>query len=503
MGAIPIHHTATDTKSSWDGPAEVAAAPNDAKVLRYMHAWVDGKAPDTLKSAYKFPHHKNGTDTAANIHGVNNALARISQSDIPEGDKAGVEDHLRAHRKDAGLNAKMSQEEILSAVRHIAKSEDLTAEEKRGLIQAVMEQEGCASATQVADMPDGSSSPDGDASRTPLRAKKKGIEISMKKPYVLRAFMQTPWAILPAKLAILEEIVIRHAEGEKLEAEEVQALIHGADRPPEQLVNNVAVLPLFGTIFPRANLMTNVSGATSAERFGAQFAELVDDPEIGAIVLDVDSPGGDAQGIEEISQQIYDARGKKPIIAVANHTMASAAYWIGTAADQVVVTPSGEVGSIGVFAVHEDISKALENDGVKMTVIKAGKYKAEGIPYEPLSDEARAFYQAQVSDVYDKFVNAVARNRGVDAGTVKDDFGEGRMISAQQAVELGMADRIGTLDETIAQLAGPQNDAAVSAQEQQPSLKYSSVSKPGDAEAADAEKQREVESLREEIQKYL
>lgn len=277
----------------------------------------------------------------------------------------------------------------------------------------------------------------------------------MQYSYVLQAFIETPWAILPDRLAILEEIVIRHVSGEKLDAEEVQARIHGARRPADRRVSSVAVLPLFGTIFPRANMMTDISGATSAERFGSQFQELVDDPEIGAILLDVDSPGGQVGGIEELSAQIYDARGKKPIIAVANHLMASAAYWIGTAADEIVVTPSGEVGSIGVFSVHKDMSKALENDGIHVTLISKGKYKVEGNPYQPLAEEAKTAIETRVGEYYDAFVNSVARNRGVKPAAVKNGFGEGRVVGANQAVELGMADRIGTLNQTIIRMLDP------------------------------------------------
>jgi signal peptide peptidase SppA len=217
-------------------------------------------------------------------------------------------------------------------------------------------------------------------------------------------------------------------------------------------VGSVAVLPLFGTIFPRANMMTDVSGATSAERFGAQFSELMQDPNIDAIVLDVDSPGGQVNGIEELSRQIFDARGPKPIVAIANHTMASAAYWIATAADEVVVTPSGEVGSIGVFAVHKDISGALAQDGIKVSLISDGKYKIEGNPYEPLAEEARASIQTRVGEAYDAFITAIARNRGVKPDDVQNGFGEGRVVGARQAVELGMADRVGTLEETIQHL---------------------------------------------------
>lgn len=274
----------------------------------------------------------------------------------------------------------------------------------------------------------------------------------MQHSYILQAFTETPWAILPHKLAILEEIVSRHVAGEKLDADEVQSRIHGAKRPPERRAGSVAVLPLFGTIFPRANLMTDVSGATSAERFGAQFDELVNDPNIGAIVLDVDSPGGQVNGIEELSTKIYRARGVKPVVAVANHLMASAAYWIGTAADELVVSPSGEVGSIGVFAVHKDMSKAYEQAGIKVSMISRGKYKTEGNPYEPLAEEAKTAIQTRVDESYDAFVGAVARNRGVKTAAVRSGFGEGRVVGARQALDLGMADRIGTLEETIARL---------------------------------------------------
>lgn len=273
-----------------------------------------------------------------------------------------------------------------------------------------------------------------------------------RKSFIFQAFVETPWAILPNKLVAIEEIVMRHLNGEKLSAAEVEARIAGASRPPQRRINKVAVLPLFGTIIPRGDMFEEASGATSVETFGKRFMDLVNNPEIGAIVLDVNSPGGQAGGIEEAAKKVYDARGQKRIIAVANHLMASAAYWIGTAADELVVTPSGEVGSVGVFAVHEDWSKALENEGLKITVIKDGKYKAEGNPYEPLSDEAHAAIQARVSEIYDRFVENVAKHRGVKSAIVRNGFGEGRVVGAEEAVKLGMADRIATLDEVISGL---------------------------------------------------
>ena len=200
--------------------------------------------------------------------------------------------------------------------------------------------------------------------------------------------------------------------------------------------------------------MTEMSGATSAESFGKDFAKLLNNPDVDAIVLDVNSPGGAVYGVQEVSKQIFEARGIKPIVAVANHLMASAAYWIASSADEIVITPSGDVGSIGVFAVHSDMSAALEKAGVNVSLIKAGKYKVEGNPYEPLGEEARAAIQASVDEVYDAFIESVARNRGVKPAIVRNGFGEGRVVRANEAVKLGMADSVGTLEETINRLFG-------------------------------------------------
>lgn len=275
----------------------------------------------------------------------------------------------------------------------------------------------------------------------------------MNPSRILAYVYETPWAILPATLATICEIAHRHARGEKLSAEEVAARVNGKAGRPGAIVGDIAVIPLYGAIVPRSNMMTEHSGATSAEAFGNQFKQLVNDASIGAIVIDTDSPGGSVQGIDELAQTIYAARGVKPVIAVANHLAASAAYWIATAADELVMTPSAEVGSIGVFAAHDDMSKACEQAGVKTTLISAGKYKTEGSPYEPLTEESRASIQERVNEYYSMFTAAVARNRGTSQNDVKSGYGEGRVVGAKQAVKLGMADRVDTLEGVISRLA--------------------------------------------------
>lgn len=319
------------------------------------------------------------------------------------------------------------------------------------------------------------------------------------RTHVLQAFIESPWAILPSKLVVLGEIVFRHVNGEKLTQEEIEARIHGASRPADRRVQSVAVLPLFGTIFPRANMMTDISGATSAERFGAQFTELVNDPSVGAIVLDVNSPGGQINGIPELSTRIYESRGKKPIVAVSNHEMASAAYWIASAADEIVAAPSSGVGSIGVFSVHQDISKQLESEGVSLTLIKAGKYKAEANPYGPLNEEARSYIQNRVDDAYNWFVEAVARNRSVKTSTVRDGFGEGRMVTAEQAVSLGMADRVGTLEGVINELLMKVSTAPAVMRAEEVNQQQEADS----SDSAQAELESQAQSLLDRVTKIL
>jgi signal peptide peptidase SppA len=270
---------------------------------------------------------------------------------------------------------------------------------------------------------------------------------------ILQLAIETPWAILPGKWQAIMSFLWYQAQGDKFSAEELATRIGAAQgTPAERTEGTVAVLPIFGTIVPRADLFSEFSGGTSAEVLTRKFRSLVNDPNVGAIVLDVDSPGGAVSGVEEVASEIFKARGTKPVIAVANHLAASAAYWIATAAEELVVTPSGEVGSIGVFAGHQDISGALEAEGVKITLVNAGKFKVEGNPYEPLGEEARAAIQARVDDYYNAFTRDVARHRGVKQSEVKGGFGEGRVVGAKEAVALGMADRVGTLDQVISDL---------------------------------------------------
>ena len=203
----------------------------------------------------------------------------------------------------------------------------------------------------------------------------------------------------------------------------------------------VAVVPIEGILWGRkyAQIRADFDAALASEA-------------VGGIVLNIDSPGGLAYGTHELARHIRDSRGTKPIVAVANPLAASAAYYLGSQADRFAVTPSGEAGSIGVISVHFDHSKMLEDFGVKATIIKAGRFKGEGNPFEPLTDEAREYEQSRIDDFYRLFVDDVAAGRSVDRKTVLEDFGEGRVFGARQAVSSGMADRVAGFDTVVREM---------------------------------------------------
>lgn len=281
-------------------------------------------------------------------------------------------------------------------------------------------------------------------------------------PNVLQAFYSAIWAILPEKLSAIQEFLEYRARGGTYTSEELQARI--GDRQERSAGGaggvGVAVIPVFGVISHRGGMDATSEPLASTTAIGRDFRAALADPDIGSIVLHVDSPGGTVDGVAQLSDLIHASRGQKPIVAVADALAASAAYFIAASADEIVATPEAMVGSIGVFTVHTDHVKMAETLGVKQTVIRAGKFKAETHPSQPLSEEARAALQEQVDAAYDLFVKAVARGRGVKPSDVRNGFGEGRVVTAKAALEQGMIDRIGTFDDTVARLSRPQGRAA-------------------------------------------
>lgn len=255
-------------------------------------------------------------------------------------------------------------------------------------------------------------------------------------------------AIMPEKLndiiAVRQNMIIEDVE--------IDDAINRRATKFKNVKGKVVVVPLHGYISHKPSIYSALGFETSSETFSGWLDDLASNEDVGAIIIDIDSPGGTVAGLGGVTDKIYSLRGKKPIIAVVNDLMASAAYFIGSAADEIVADPDSLTGSIGTIGVHFDLSGALEQAGVKVTIIKAGKFKDEGWPYSPLTDEAKSDWQSIVDKYYSSFVTAVARNRGITENKVKDDFGQGRVFKADKAKSVGMVDRIATLEQVISDL---------------------------------------------------
>lgn len=213
----------------------------------------------------------------------------------------------------------------------------------------------------------------------------------------------------------------------------------------------IAVVPVRGVIIPRPNIYEAYGLATSVDTIVSLTRAALQDPNVKAVVQVYNSPGGSVFGVPEGFEQLYQMRGDKPIVAVSEYLMASAAYWLASAADEIVAAPSAYTGSIGAYMLHLDFSKFLENAGVAPTYIHAGKYKVEGNSDEPLSDEARAYLQSEVDETYRQFTADVARGRGLQVSAVRGEaFGQGRVLKSAAAKAAGMIDEVRTLRDTLA-----------------------------------------------------
>ena len=253
------------------------------------------------------------------------------------------------------------------------------------------------------------------------------------------------WAISPAWLSTILAIANREGPGPEAVAKELGRPLDNTQTVIRR--GDVAVIPVTGPIFRRANVFSQVSGATSVQVLATELNVALDAEEVSAVVLDIDSPGGEANGICELSEMLYAMRGRKPIIGYVGGTGASAAYWIASACDKLYVSETAEVGSIGVVRAvpnpKADSAKSIE------IVSSQSPNKRPDV----LSDDGRAVFQAEVDALADVFVAKVARNRGVSVETVLSQFGKGGCLIGARAVAAGMADAVSSFEAVIASLS--------------------------------------------------
>jgi signal peptide peptidase SppA len=259
---------------------------------------------------------------------------------------------------------------------------------------------------------------------------------------------RTLWAITEDHLRVILDIANRQNPTPEAVAAEL-------GRPLENTYEveyreGVAILPVEGPLFRYANLFTQISGATSYERLAQDFNAALADDQVRAILLNINSPGGEADGNAEFAEMIHAARGVKPIVAYVGGMGASAAYWIASAADEVIAHETALLGSIGVRTALIDDSERMAMEGLREYVIVSSQspYKAT----DPADAGDRGRIQQVVDDLATVFVATVARNRGVSEETVLSDFGQGDVLVGQKAVAAGLADRLGSFEGALAEL---------------------------------------------------
>jgi signal peptide peptidase SppA len=238
----------------------------------------------------------------------------------------------------------------------------------------------------------------------------------------------------------------------------VQPVLQADQIPPERparapalLASGIMLVPVVGGLVHRGDSLDAMSGVESYTHLNNIIVHAIKEPECKAILLDVDSPGGEAGGCFELADTLLDARRHKPIWAVANTQACSAAYLIGASATKFYATQSAHIGSIGVAWMHTDISKMLASAGVVTTLLYAGAHKIDGNPFEALSKEDKALFQQSIEESYTLFVNAVAARRPIGAEAARAT--EARVYRAEEATELKLVDGVKSLQGTLDALA--------------------------------------------------
>lgn len=272
-------------------------------------------------------------------------------------------------------------------------------------------------------------------------------------PFAAARVFNTPLAIHPAKGQVIAQALSAHMGfGQPMAAEDapVRVSLSPEGDARYDVVHGVAIISVAGTLVHKSSWMDAYCGMRGYDAIRRDFLMALDDPEVRAICLAVDSPGGEVSGCFDLVDLIYESRGEKKIWSILDDSAYSAAYAIASAADRIIVPRTGGTGSVGVITMHADFSKALEEGGVSVTLITYGANKADGNPYNPLPEDVLARFQADIDTMGDLFVKTVARNRGMKASAVRATEASTYMGAA--GVNVGFADAVMAPDEAFRSL---------------------------------------------------
>lgn len=272
----------------------------------------------------------------------------------------------------------------------------------------------------------------------------------MNLPHLAQRLFNTPLALHPHKAE-----VVMAALTDRFGLTRIQSNADWGDEEDEffsrkgrdcgyDVIEGIAVIPVQGTLVQKLGTLRPYSGMTGYDGIRASFLTAINDDSVKGICFDIDSPGGEVAGCFDLVDEIYAARGAKPIWSILSENAYSAAYALASAADRIIVPRTGGVGSIGVIVMHVDWSQRIKSDGVQVTIITFGSRKAESNPYEALSEEAKKAIQSDVDEMGRLFVSTVSRNRGIAERAIRDT--EASCYLAADGVQLGLADQVASPD---------------------------------------------------------
>jgi signal peptide peptidase SppA len=288
----------------------------------------------------------------------------------------------------------------------------------------------------------------------------------MRYPHLSARIFNTPLLIHPQKLDAIIAGLGGRLTGLTAENFNTQNLIAEGMLPPEmfstkrgernqergyQVIDGVAVININGATVHRSRIEAMSTFLLGYDDITASIEHAMNNSDVHAVLRVYDSPGGEVQGAFEHADRLNALIGKKPMVSIADGMAASAAYLGGSAADELVITNTGYAGSIGVVMRHLDVSRAMANEGVQVTHIYAGSHKIDGNPFAPLPEAVRADFQLEIDELYDMFVQAIAKQRAISADSIRNT--EAAIYRGEQAVAAGLADRVSTTDAIIEELA--------------------------------------------------
>lgn len=276
----------------------------------------------------------------------------------------------------------------------------------------------------------------------------------MKFPHLAQKLFNVPLAIHPRKAEVVMAALsdrlgissILRVDGSRVRPmafdydDDEFAVARSNPRAGYDVVAGIAIIQIEGTLVQKLGTLRPYSGMTGYDGIRQNFLAAISDPDVRAIVLDIDSPGGEVAGCFDLVDTIFDARGSKPIWSILDESAYSAGYAIASAADCVLVPRTGGTGSIGVIAMHVDLSQALSEAGIAVTIISYGERKADGAAELPLSPEALERFQSDINTMGELFVETAARNRNIPASKIRDT--QAATYLGSSGVEIGLADAV-------------------------------------------------------------